>query len=77
MFFFIFLYSIKFSYVYIICEHLHNEGLLHAKSGQVVLAGDPKQLGPIIRSPFAEKYGMGMTRLPHICTVLYEALWLS
>eukprot|EP00064_Thunnus_orientalis_P005544 superscaffoldBa00000547_g5558 len=34
-------------------------GLLHAESGQVVLAGDPKQLGPILRSPFALKFGMG------------------
>uniref|UniRef100_UPI0037E9C988 putative helicase mov-10-B.2 isoform X2 n=1 Tax=Semicossyphus pulcher TaxID=241346 RepID=UPI0037E9C988 len=33
-------------------------GLLSADSGQVVLAGDPKQLGPILRSPFAQKYGM-------------------
>ena len=27
--------------------------------GQVVLAGDPKQLGAIIRSPIAIKYGLG------------------
>uniref|UniRef100_A0A7N6FBN5 RNA helicase n=1 Tax=Anabas testudineus TaxID=64144 RepID=A0A7N6FBN5_ANATE len=32
-------------------------------SGQVVLAGDPKQLGPILRSPFALKYGMGVSLL--------------
>nr|XP_020471905.1 putative helicase mov-10-B.1 [Monopterus albus] len=38
-------------------------GLLHAESGQVVLAGDPKQLGPILRSPFALKYGMGVSFL--------------
>lgn len=34
-------------------------GLLDAKTGQLVLAGDPKQLGPILRSPFAIKYGLG------------------
>lgn len=34
-------------------------GLLDAETGQLVLAGDPKQLGPILRSPFALKYGMG------------------
>ncbi|XP_018541427.1 putative helicase mov-10-B.2 isoform X29 [Lates calcarifer] len=38
-------------------------GLLHAETGQVVLAGDPKQLGPILRSPFALKYGMGVSLL--------------
>ncbi|KAM4610171.1 putative helicase mov-10-B.1 [Polymixia lowei] len=36
-------------------------GLL--KSGQVVLAGDPKQLGPILRSPWVLKYGMGVSLL--------------
>ncbi|XP_060912677.1 putative helicase mov-10-B.2 isoform X2 [Labrus mixtus] len=41
-------------------------GLLHAKSGQVVLAGDPKQLGPILRSPFAQKYGMGVSLLERL-----------
>uniref|UniRef100_A0A667YAV5 RNA helicase n=1 Tax=Myripristis murdjan TaxID=586833 RepID=A0A667YAV5_9TELE len=35
-------------------------GLLQAESGQVVLAGDPKQLGPILRSPFALQYGVSM-----------------
>uniref|UniRef100_A0A673BQA8 RNA helicase n=1 Tax=Sphaeramia orbicularis TaxID=375764 RepID=A0A673BQA8_9TELE len=38
-------------------------GLLNPESGQVVLAGDPKQLGPIIRSPFAQKYGLGVSLL--------------
>ncbi|XP_045911976.1 putative helicase mov-10-B.2 isoform X1 [Micropterus dolomieu] len=38
-------------------------GLLQAESGQVVLAGDPKQLGPILRSPFALNYGMGVSLL--------------
>lgn len=41
-------------------------GLLNAKSGQVVLAGDPKQLGPIVRSPFAVKYGMGVSLLERL-----------
>ena len=27
--------------------------------GQVVLAGDPEQLGPVLRSPLAYRYGFG------------------
>ena len=34
-------------------------GIMEVNSGQVVLAGDPKQLGPILRSPFTIKYGLG------------------
>ncbi|XP_059188616.1 putative helicase mov-10-B.1 [Centropristis striata] len=41
-------------------------GLLDAESGQVTLAGDPKQLGPILRSPFAIKYGMGVSLLERL-----------
>uniref|UniRef100_A0A667Y176 RNA helicase n=1 Tax=Myripristis murdjan TaxID=586833 RepID=A0A667Y176_9TELE len=41
-------------------------GLLQAESGQVVLAGDPKQLGPILRSPFALQYGMGVSMLERL-----------
>ncbi|XP_054641470.1 putative helicase mov-10-B.1 isoform X2 [Dunckerocampus dactyliophorus] len=38
-------------------------GLLDPKSGQVVLAGDHKQLGPIVSSPLAQKFGMGISLL--------------
>ena len=31
----------------------------HPRGGQLVLAGDPKQLGPILRSPITQKYGLG------------------
>ncbi|XP_073326824.1 putative helicase mov-10-B.2 [Pagrus major] len=43
-------------------------GLLCPESGQVVLAGDPKQLGPILRSPYAIKFGMGVSLLERIMT---------
>ncbi|XP_068603628.1 putative helicase mov-10-B.2 [Brachionichthys hirsutus] len=41
-------------------------GLLHPDSGQLVLAGDPQQLGPILRSPFALKYGLGISLLERL-----------
>uniref|UniRef100_A0A8C2KPF3 RNA helicase n=1 Tax=Cyprinus carpio TaxID=7962 RepID=A0A8C2KPF3_CYPCA len=43
-------------------------GLLNAKTGQLVLAGDPKQLGPILRSPFAIKYRLGLSLLERLMT---------
>ena len=36
----------------------------HADTGQLVLAGDPKQLGPVLRSSLAIKV------TTHLCTVL-------
>ncbi|CAB1428895.1 unnamed protein product [Pleuronectes platessa] len=42
--------------------------LLHAHTGQVVLAGDPKQLGPILRSPLALKHGLGVSLLQRMMT---------
>ncbi|XP_044071008.1 putative helicase mov-10-B.1 isoform X2 [Siniperca chuatsi] len=41
-------------------------GLLSAETGQLVLAGDPKQLGPILRSPFALQYGLGLSLLERL-----------
>ena len=35
--------------------------------GQLVLAGDPKQLGPILRSPISQKYGLGEYITHNIC----------
>uniref|UniRef100_A0A671YW21 RNA helicase n=1 Tax=Sparus aurata TaxID=8175 RepID=A0A671YW21_SPAAU len=37
-----------------------------AREGQLVLAGDPKQLGPILRSPLAVKYGLGLSLLERL-----------
>uniref|UniRef100_A0A3B4A9G8 RNA helicase n=1 Tax=Periophthalmus magnuspinnatus TaxID=409849 RepID=A0A3B4A9G8_9GOBI len=45
-------------------------GLLDPNTGQVVLAGDPKQLGPIIRSRFAQRFGMGLSLLERLMTDL-------
>ncbi|RVE70580.1 hypothetical protein OJAV_G00065900 [Oryzias javanicus] len=41
-------------------------GLLDPSFCQLVLAGDPKQLGPILRSPFALRYGMGESLLERL-----------
>uniref|UniRef100_UPI0037E7FEF8 putative helicase mov-10-B.1 n=1 Tax=Semicossyphus pulcher TaxID=241346 RepID=UPI0037E7FEF8 len=41
-------------------------GLLTADKGQLVLAGDPKQLGPIIRSPLAVQHGLGLSLLERL-----------
>ncbi|XP_043952252.1 putative helicase mov-10-B.1 isoform X2 [Gambusia affinis] len=43
-------------------------GLLKPQSGQVVLAGDPKQLGPIILSKIAERNGLGVSMLERLMT---------
>nr|XP_046239070.1 putative helicase mov-10-B.1 isoform X2 [Scatophagus argus] len=49
-------------------------GLLDASEGQLVLAGDPKQLGPILRSPLALQYGLGLSLLERLMTdnILYQ-----
>jgi len=46
-------------------------GLLtpHPMSYQsIVMAGDPKQLGPVVRSPTADKYGMSVSMLERLMT---------
>ncbi|XP_039972013.1 putative helicase mov-10-B.2 [Xiphias gladius] len=49
-------------------------GLLSPEEGQLVLAGDPKQLGPIIRSPLALQYGLGLSLLERLMrhSALYQ-----
>ncbi|XP_066559522.1 putative helicase mov-10-B.1 isoform X2 [Amia ocellicauda] len=49
-------------------------GLLDGDSGQLVLAGDPKQLGPTLRSPMAIQHGLGMSLLERLMTTnpLYQ-----
>nr|CAD7570034.1 unnamed protein product [Timema californicum] len=44
------------------------KALINSKTGQVVLAGDPLQLGPVVTSFIAKKYGLGesyLSRLIH------------
>lgn len=40
---------------------------------QLVLAGDPRQLGPVLRSPLAQKHGLGYSLLERLLT--YNALY--
>ncbi|KAM9859316.1 putative helicase mov-10-B.2 [Aulostomus maculatus] len=41
-------------------------GLLDPAGGQLVLAGDPKQLGPILRSPLALQHELGLSLLERL-----------
>ncbi|TSK13400.1 RNA helicase Mov10l1 [Bagarius yarrelli] len=41
-------------------------GLLFEKTGQIVLAGDPKQLGPVVKSKLAEAFGLGVSLLERL-----------
>ncbi|XP_025018774.1 putative helicase MOV-10 isoform X1 [Python bivittatus] len=38
----------------------------NVSGGQLVLAGDPQQLGPILRSPLAVKHGLGLSLLERL-----------
>ncbi|XP_063880940.1 RNA helicase Mov10l1-like isoform X2 [Scylla paramamosain] len=49
-------------------------GLVNRVTGQIVLAGDPKQLGPVIQSGLARQGGLEQSLLQRLCqTVLYQA----
>ncbi|XP_023659848.1 putative helicase mov-10-B.1 isoform X3 [Paramormyrops kingsleyae] len=41
-------------------------GLLQPGTGQLVLAGDPKQLGPVLQSPLAMQHGLGLSLLERL-----------
>lgn len=41
-------------------------GLLDPVEGQLVLAGDPQQLGPVLRSPLAQLHGLGQSLLERL-----------
>ncbi|XP_045199389.2 putative helicase mov-10-B.1 [Mercenaria mercenaria] len=50
-------------------------GLLDSRTqqcGQLVIAGDPKQLGPILRSPFSLNYGLDKSILERLMTDIPE-----
>ena len=43
-------------------------GIISADVGQLVMAGDPQQLGPIVRSSLAVKYGLSVSLLERLMT---------
>ncbi|KAK7101774.1 RNA helicase Mov10l1-like [Littorina saxatilis] len=47
-------------------ECLIPAGLVAGADGQIVLAGDPKQLGPVLMSPFAKMYGLELSFLERL-----------
>ncbi|KAF4081456.1 hypothetical protein AMELA_G00161620 [Ameiurus melas] len=54
-------------------ESLIPIGLMFEKTGQMVLSGDPKQLGPIVKSKLAEAFGLGVSLLERLmATPLYS-----
>lgn len=40
--------------------------LIDKNNGQIILAGDPNQLGPIILSPIAKKFGLDKSLLSRL-----------
>uniref|UniRef100_A0A673J0P8 Helicase ATP-binding domain-containing protein n=1 Tax=Sinocyclocheilus rhinocerous TaxID=307959 RepID=A0A673J0P8_9TELE len=54
-------------------ESLIPLSLLSETSGQIVLAGDPKQLGPVVKSKLAAVFGLGVSLLERLMgTPLYS-----
>ncbi|KAF4116984.1 hypothetical protein G5714_001537 [Onychostoma macrolepis] len=54
-------------------ESLIPLSLLSESSGQIVLAGDPKQLGPVVKSKLAAVFGLGVSLLERLMgTPLYS-----
>ena len=41
-------------------------GIISSDMGQLVMAGDPQQLGPIVRSPLAAKFGLSVSLLERL-----------
>ena len=41
-------------------------GILDADLGQLVMAGDPQQLGSIVRSPLAEQHGLSVSLMERL-----------
>ncbi|XP_025602817.2 probable RNA helicase armi [Athalia rosae] len=39
---------------------------IHSDHGQVILAGDPMQLGPVVRSRYADHFGLGLSFLSRL-----------
>ncbi|XP_076155559.1 RNA helicase Mov10l1-like [Alosa pseudoharengus] len=44
-------------------------GLLSEKDGQIVLAGDPCQLGPVVKSKLASVFGLGVSLLERLMAI--------
>ena len=41
-------------------------GIIDADAGQLVMAGDPQQLGPLVRSSLAEEHGLSVSLMERL-----------
>ena len=51
---------------------IYESDTLMKDGGQVVLAGDPEQLGPVLRSPLAIRGGLGRLHILMAASLLYR-----
>ena len=64
--------------MFYLTESLIPLGLVHSDNGQIVLAGDPQQLGPVLQSQLACLYGLEQSYLERLSKlpVYLQVYWI-